>query len=138
MKPEYYWLALIILQTALMFVPYAMNLFYKQGLIGALHYYDPKNPPLSDWAQKAKAAHMNAVENLVLIAPATLLFLLMTRDAGSDETVILCLKVYFFARIAHYVVYAMRLNYVRTLFFFAGFIPTLIIIFKVIQLATAL
>jgi uncharacterized MAPEG superfamily protein len=130
MKPEMTWLNLIFLQTALMWIPYILNLFFKQGIIGAMNYYDPKNPPLSDWAQRAKAAHKNAVENLVLLAPATLLFLFQNKDNTSDSGVLLCLQVYFFARIAHYIVYVMKIGYLRTVFFLAGWVSTMIIICK--------
>jgi uncharacterized MAPEG superfamily protein len=129
---DIFWLSLILLQTAVMFLPYALNLFYKQGLIGALHYYDPKNPPLSDWAQKARAAHMNAVENLVVLAPAALAYIYVAGPSRDDRAIVLSLQVYFFSRIAHYIVYAMRLNYVRTLFFFVGWFATVNIIFKTI------
>jgi uncharacterized MAPEG superfamily protein len=132
MKSEFTWLGLILVQTALMWVPYILNLFYKQGILGAMNYYDPKNPPLSDWAMKAKAAHSNAVENLALLAPATLLYLLINRDGPSNDTVLLCLQVYFFARIAHYISYSLKFNFVRTVFFLTGWVSTLIILCKVL------
>ncbi len=130
MKPEMTWLNLIILQTALLWIPYILNLFFKQGILGAMNYYDPKNAPLSDWAQRAKAAHTNAVQNLVLLAPATLLFLMQNKDNASDSTVLLCLQIYFFARLAHYIVYAMKIGYLRTVTFLVGWVSTIIIICK--------
>lgn len=128
MNNDIFWLGLILLQTALMFVPYALNLFYKQGLIGALRYYEPNKPELSDWAMKAKAAHSNSVENLVVLAPAALAHMHL-----QTSSIALYLQVYFWARIAHYVVYAMKLNYVRTVFFFVGWGATVMIILDLIR-----
>ncbi|HXH32669.1 MAG TPA: MAPEG family protein [Bacteriovoracaceae bacterium] len=132
MKEEWYWLSLILLQTALMFVPYVLNLFYKRGILGALRYYQPA-PAMSDWAQRARAAHLNAIENLVVLAPAVLSYLILMKDAADAPRIVVCLQIYFFSRLAHYVVYAMKLNYLRTIFFLIGWITTVCLICKVMQ-----
>lgn len=134
MKNEIFWLALILLQTVLMFVPYVLNLFYRQGLLGALRYYQTPKTPLSDWAQKAQAAHKNAIDNLVILAPASLAYIILAGPDRPGDGITLYLQIYFFARLAHYLVYALRLNYIRTVFFFVGFISTLCIIWEVISL----
>ena len=57
--------------TALMWIPYILNMIAVRGLKDAIGY--PENPaPLAPWAQKMKAAHYNAVENLVVFAALVL------------------------------------------------------------------
>lgn len=109
------WTALI---TALMWVPYILNTILVRGLVDAVGY--PEDPePLAPWAARAKAAHYNAVENLVVFAA----LVLATHAAGvsNDATAAAC-AVYFWARLIHYVVYTFGIPWVRTLAFFVGFL----------------
>lgn len=102
------------------------------GLKLTLDYYAPK-PPLPAWVERAKKAHGNAIENLVILAPAILVFLHATADAGGDA-IILSLQVYFIARLVHYIVYATGTPYLRAIVFFVGWIATLCIIRKTIAI----
>ena len=53
--------------SAIMWVPYILNAIMVRGLIAAVGY--PKDPkPLAPWAERMKAAHYNAVENIVVFA----------------------------------------------------------------------
>ena len=48
-----------------MWMPYVLNLIMVRGLIDAVGY--PGDPaPLSSWATRMKAAHVHAVENLMI------------------------------------------------------------------------
>lgn len=66
MTQPLYWLTLTILMTALFWVVYILNAIVARGLMGALANPSPDQKPLAAWAQRAKAAHSNAVENLVI------------------------------------------------------------------------
>ena len=103
--------------TAVMWVPYILNMIAVRGLKDALGY--PENPPpLAPWAQKMKAAHYNAVENLVVFAA-----LVLVADAAgvsNDVTVTAC-QVYFWARVVHFLGYTFAVPGVRTRAFAAGF-----------------
>lgn len=67
MDPELSWLAYTLAVTALFPFPYVLNRIAVQGVTATLG-----NPPasgdtaLAPWAQRARRAHANAVENLVL------------------------------------------------------------------------
>ena len=66
MTTELTYLALVTTLTALIWIPYILNMIMVRGLIDAVGY--PQDPaPLSPWAASMKAAHANAVENLSLI-----------------------------------------------------------------------
>jgi len=82
-----------------------------RGIVDAVGYpEDPK--PLAAWAQRMKAAHYNAVENLVVFA--TLVLTLNAAGVSNETTVMACI-VYFWARLAHYIVYAAGIPWLRTL-----------------------
>lgn len=103
---------------AIMWVPYILNAIMVRGLIAAVGYpEDPK--PLAPWAQRMKAAHYNAVENIVLFAT---LVLVANAVGISNETTVLVCKVYFWARVVHLVSYTLGIPWVRTLSFLAGWI----------------
>jgi uncharacterized MAPEG superfamily protein len=77
---------------------------------------DPK--PLSAWASKMKAAHANAIENLVVFA--TLVLIANAAGISSASTVMAC-EVYFWARLLHVASYTFAIPWVRTISFAVGF-----------------
>ncbi|MEZ4704000.1 MAG: MAPEG family protein [Bdellovibrionota bacterium] len=132
MSQTLFWLTLSLILTAVLWIPYILNALVVQG-VGAMGYQEGL-PMLRPWAQRAKKAHYNAVENLVLLAPATLAYvLLMGQNTG--ETLICALQIYFFSRLIHYVSYMVAVPYVRTLSFSSGWFATLYILIKVYQVA---
>lgn len=118
MTMELKYLVLVTLWTALLWVPYILNRIAVRGIADAVGY--PENPkPVSRWAARLEAAHANAVENLVVFAA-----LVLAADAAgiSNEATVLASVVYFWARLAHAVIYALAIPWARTLAFFAGFL----------------
>ena len=103
--------------TAILWIPYTLNTIAVRGLMDAVGYpADPK--PLAGWAQKMKAAHANAVENLVVFAA----LVLIANAAGvSNETTVLACTVYLWSRVVHLLAYTFAIPWVRTLSFVAGF-----------------
>ena len=103
--------------TAVLWMPYVLNLIVVRGLLDAVGYPDdPK--PLSGWAAKMKAGHSNAIENLVVFA--TLVLIANAAGVSNDTTVLAC-QIYFWARLVHVVAYTFAVPWVRTLAFVAGF-----------------
>ena len=99
--------------TAVLWIPYILNLIMVRGLADAVGY--PEEPkPLSPWAERMKAAHYNAVENLVVFATAVLV--LHAAGISNDTTVLAC-QIYFWARLVHYLVYGFAIPWARTLSF---------------------
>src|SRR5262249_21671363 len=58
--------------TGLLWVPYILDRIMVRGPIGAMANPGPKAKPHSAWAQRLMAAHIDAVENLVVFAPLVL------------------------------------------------------------------
>ena len=115
--------------TAILWIPYTLNTIAVRGLMDAVGYpADPK--PLAGWAQKMKAAHANAVENLVVFAA----LVLIANAAGvSNETTILACTVYFWSRVVHLLAYTFAIPFVRTLAFVAGFACQVAIVLQLTQ-----
>jgi uncharacterized MAPEG superfamily protein len=101
----------VVALTAVMWVPYVLNTIMVRGLIDAVGYPEDPKPP-APWAARMKAAHYNAVENLVVFA--TLVLMLNIASVSNETTVFAC-QIYFWARAVHYVVYAAGIPWVRTL-----------------------
>ena len=103
--------------TAVLWMPYVLNLIVVRGLLDAVGYPDdPK--PMSGWAAKMKAGHSNAIENLVVFA--TLVLIANAAGVSNDTTVLAC-QIYFWARLVHVVAYTFAVPWVRTLAFVTGF-----------------
>ncbi len=117
MSPELGYLTWITAFTALMWIPYILNMIMVRGLLDAVGY--PENPePMAPWAERMKAAHYNAAENLVVFAA----LVLIAHAAGiHNEATVLAAAVYFWARVIHFVAYTFRIPWVRTLAFVVGF-----------------
>jgi len=115
--------------TAILWIPYTMNTIAVRGLMDAIGYpADPKQ--LAGWAQKMKAAHANAVENLVVFAA----LVLIANAAGvSNETTVLACTVYFWSRVVHLLAYTFAIPFVRTLAFVAGFACQVAIVLQLTQ-----
>ncbi len=108
------WLTLI---TALLWIPYILNMIKVRGLLDAVGY--PENPkPMAPWANRMKAAHYNMIENLVIFG----LLALILNDAGiSTDTTVTASVIFFWARIVHVVAYTFAIPWVRTITFLIGF-----------------
>jgi uncharacterized MAPEG superfamily protein len=113
MSAELNTLVWVLALQLVMWVPYVLNLIMVRGIVDAVGYPDsPK--PMADWAQRMKAAHYNAVENLVVFVA----LVLVANVAGiSNDTTVLACTVYFWARVAHVVSYTFAIPWVRTLTF---------------------
>src|SRR6201999_1396245 len=132
MTPELFWLSLTVIMTGLLWVPYILNRTQVRGLMGSMANPSRNDKPHAEWATRLMFAHDNAVENLVIFAP--LVLILNAIDYSSKATVIACM-VYFWARVAHLIVYTMGLPVFRTLAFSVGFAAQVVLalgIFRIV------
>jgi uncharacterized MAPEG superfamily protein len=113
MSNELFYLALVTTFTACMWIPYILNQIVVRGIGDAVGY--PAAPKaLSPWAQRMKAAHANAVENLVVFASLVLVAHVVGANNGCTAA---AAAVYFWARLVHFLAYTWRIPWVRTLAF---------------------
>ena len=118
LTPDLMWLTLTLLLTSLFWVPYILQLIVQLGPVQAI--WDPTgaHPHDADWALRAKRAHYNAVENLVVFAP---LVILVSALGMNNALTAGAAMVFFFARAAQYFVHVLAIPAVRTLLFLVGF-----------------
>jgi uncharacterized MAPEG superfamily protein len=100
--PELYALTLISTATALMWVPYVLARMTTHGVMRAIGKPGPGYPTDTPWADRARRAHINAIENLAVFAPLVLVGAII--DVSTKATV-LSAQIYVAARLAHYVIY---------------------------------
>jgi uncharacterized MAPEG superfamily protein len=118
MTREILWLTLTAILTGLLWVPYILDRIMVRGLMGAMANPSRNDKPQSAWAQRLYFAHTNAVENLVVFA--VLVLVLDTMGITTAATATAC-AVYFWARLAHVIVYTLGVPVLRTLAFAVGF-----------------
>jgi len=116
MNSELTYLALTSVLTGVLWVPYVLNLILVRGVVDAVGY--PENPkPIAKWAQRLKAAHYNAVENLVVFAA----LVLVAQVAGIHNAAIAtAAMVYFWARVVHALAFTFAVPWIRTVAFIVG------------------
>lgn len=116
MSNELTMLTWVVTLNAIMWMPYVVNTILVRGIMDAVGY--PKEPkPLSGWATRMKAAHYNAVENLVVFAA---LVLIADSASVSNEITATACTVYFWARVLHLLAYTFAIPWVRTVSFIIG------------------
>jgi uncharacterized MAPEG superfamily protein len=103
MTRELFWLSLTVILTGLLWIPYILNRVAVRGLFGSMANPSRDAKPHAEWATRLMFAHDNAV------------------DYSSKWTVLAC-AVYFWARVAHLIVYTLGLPVFRTLAFVVGFL----------------
>ena len=130
MTDPLYWLTLTITMTALFWVIYILNAIVVRGIMGALANPSPELPALSAWAQRAKAAHTNAIENLTIFGLLVLIAHAIGLTGGMVTTAAM---LYFFARLVHFVVYSAGIPVLRTLAFVAGWVAQVMVIMAILQ-----
>jgi len=128
MSKELMWLTLTVILTGLLWVPYILDRAMVRGLMGAMANPSRNDKPQSAWAQRLYFAHTNAVENLVIFAP---LVLILDSLGHSTMSTALACAVYFWARLAHAIIYALGIPVLRTLAFTVGFLAQVALVLAV-------
>ena len=126
MTEELQSLTWVITLSAVMWVPYILNTVMVRGLKDAVGYPDDPQP-LAPWAERMKKAHYNAVENLVMFAA---LVLMLNALGVSNATTVMACNIYFWSRLAHYLIYSAGIPWLRTLSFFVSWICILALLWQ--------
>ncbi|GJL83157.1 MAG: membrane protein [marine bacterium B5-7] len=128
MQPELFYLLLVIVFTAVLWIPYILDRVAVCGFMDAVGY--PENPkPQSAWARRLMKAHANAIENLVIFAS---LVLLADAMDVSGPTIAFAAMLYFWSRVVHAVSYTFAIPWVRTLSFAVCFVAQVIVAWQLL------
>lgn len=131
MSQEIFWLTATALMTALFWIPYVLNRMTCRGLMRTLGNPEAGDAPHAEWAERSIRAHRNGIENLVIFAPLALGVVAL--GVGDALTGTACM-IYFFARLAHFLVYTAGIAGLRTLCFTVGFIVQVVLALRVFGL----
>jgi uncharacterized MAPEG superfamily protein len=121
---ELFWLVATATMTGLFWIPYIVNRMVEHGLWPAVYNRQPDTRPRAQWAERLMRAQANAVENLVVFAPLALA--VQIAGAHTATTASACM-VYFFARLAHVIIYTAGIPVLRTLAFAVGFFAQMVL-----------
>ncbi len=131
MTRELFWLTLTTGLTGLLWFPYILDRVAVRGLMGTMANPSRDDKPQSPWAQRLYFAHTNAVDNLAVFAP--LVLILNSIDYSTRATVLAC-AIYFWARLAHAIVYALGIPVLRTLVWTVGFICQIVLALAIFRI----
>lgn len=129
MTPDLEYLALSALLTAVLWIPYIAGQIQANGFPTAGYYKDPTPGDLPLWVRRADRAHINSVESL---APFAVLVLVAHASGGANAMTAVWAMVFFWARVAHAVIYILGIPYLRTIIFTIGFVAVLGLFWEVV------
>lgn len=115
--------------TLLLWLPYILARMMASGIVPTLTYAADKDP-LPSWAERAKKAHYNAIENL---APFAAVVLVAHLAGAASATTAGAAVIFFWARVVHYFGAISGLPFIRTLSFAVGWVATLVIFWAIIS-----
>lgn len=132
MEIAYHYLALSGLLTILLWTPYILARVFTWGLPTFLNNYPegfPAKQPTSPlWAQRAQRAHLNMVETMpAFIAVVLAAAYFAQTKSGISSVVGQWAMIFFFARLAHAVVYILGIPYLRTPVYLVSWLAVLVI-----------
>ena len=107
---------------AIAWVPYLLDRIMVRGLVGAMANPSPDLAPQSDWAVRAKAAHVVAIQAFSAFAPLAILAMIRIPE---DSYPNILAMTFFIGIFAHYVIYAIGVTVLRTLSFSLAALSTL-------------
>ena len=136
MNETLFWLLMNTLLIAILWVPYTLEHIFRVGLFNAMGYSSnshkagfgqPSETP-TPWAARSYAAHINGVENLVLLVPIALIAFVL------NIPVTLPLQVYLGSRLVFTLCYWFKVPVIRTLAFFVGVFAQFYMAWLILQL----
>nr|WP_275944968.1 MAPEG family protein [Bradyrhizobium sp. dw_411] len=107
-----------------MWVPYVTARMTTHGVTRAIGVPGVGYPVDAPWADRARRAHLNAIENLAVFAPLVLVAAIVE---VSTKATVLSAQIYVVARLVHYVIYTVGIPVIRTIAFLAGAIAMVVI-----------
>jgi uncharacterized MAPEG superfamily protein len=119
MTPDLRYLAYTAMLTASLWIPYVVCQVMTNGFLVPANYVDPEPRPVPLWGKRANRALMNGVEVLGGFAA----LVIVAHLAGkATETTAMWAAIFFWARVAHAIVYWLAIPYVRTAVFTVGYV----------------
>jgi len=117
--------------TAALWIPYIVCQVRTNGPLQPSNYADPGLPrPVPPWGQRAHRAYLNAIE---VFAPYAALVIAAHLAGKADAMTAFWSASFFWARLAHAVVYWAAIPYLRTVLFTLAFIAEAGIFWEIVR-----
>lgn len=123
-----YFTAMAAFWVAIAWAPYILNRIMVLGLMETLANPSDDAKPLAPWAQRAKRAHIVAIEAFAPFAAAALMAMIKIPDDAYAGTLAMS---FFFGIFAHYIIYTMGIPVLRTLAFTLAALSTVALVLRV-------
>jgi uncharacterized MAPEG superfamily protein len=130
MTEDLRYLAYTAILTATLWIPYIVCQAMTNGFLQPPNYVDPAPRPVPLWGTRAHRAFLNAVESF---APFAALVIVAHLAGKVNAMVIFWATCFFWARVAHAVVYWLGIPYVRTIVFTVAYVCVVGIFWEVIK-----
>ena len=114
--------------TLFLWVPYILSAIVNDGVITSLKWAGNEKQRFV-WAERAKRAHYNSIENLIPFATIVIVAHLANI---SNEATISATTAYFWLRLVHYLFYVFGISYIRTLAFIGSWLAQICIVYQIL------
>ncbi len=119
MSTDLKYLAFTAILTASLWIPYIACQVITNGNLTPKNYIDPTPRPVPLWGMRANRAHLNAVETF---APFAALVIVIHLAGKANAMTAFWTMFFFWARLAHAVVYIAGVPYLRTLIYTLSYV----------------
>ena len=130
MTTDLQYLAYVAMLTAALWIPYVSSQIATNGMPKPVNYVDPTPRPVPLWGKRADRTYLNAVESF---APFAALILIAAVTHKSNGMTAFWAQWFFWARLAHAVVYLLGVPYARTICFLLGFAAVVGVFWELIR-----
>ena len=115
--------------TGCLVLPYGLAIWTRWRIVDVLGNRE-NPPPLPPWAERARRAHRNMLENF----PHFAVLVLVVNAAGlANPQTAVGATVFFWARLAHAIIYIAGIWQLRAIAYFAGVAGELLILFRLLS-----
>ena len=115
--------------TLFMWVPYVLSAMVNDGPIASFKWQGDEKQRFI-WAERAKRAHYNAIENLIPFAAIVIVAHLA--EISNDATAAAA-TAYFWIRAIHYVFYTVGISYILSPAFMLSWLAQICIVYQIIS-----
>ncbi len=129
MTTDLFYLTLTAGLAAFLWIPNVVAIVSQYGLILPADFREAAEKPLKGWGQRARRVHLNMVENLAHFA---VLVIVAHLSGIANEQTAIWVQVFFWARVAHALIFYAGIPYLRTVAFTIGVIAEVAILIEII------
>ncbi|MDP6572076.1 MAG: MAPEG family protein [Rhodospirillales bacterium] len=117
MTTDLFYLTLTAGLGVILWIPHVVGAIRKFGFPKAADFRETRDRGLDAFGRRAQRAHANLVENL---APFAILVIVAHVGGAANETTAAAAMVFFWARVAHALIFYAGIPYLRTVAFVVG------------------